>query len=401
MDQGALENRRVVLGVSGGVAAYKAAGLARLLTLAGAAVDTVLTAAGARFVGAATFQALTGRPVHDDLWSPAGNDGMAHIHLTRGADACLIAPASADVIAKMAQGCADDLLSTLVLARDCPLLVAPSMNGRMWDNPATQRNVRALLDDGAVFLGPDCGIQACGETGYGRLLEPEAIVDALCAFWTPKVLAGKRVVLTAGPTFEAIDPVRGLTNLSSGRMGFALARACADAGAQVCLVAGPVHQPTPYGVERVDVVSAQQMHDAVMAALAATRCDIFIGVAAVADYRPQTYAAQKIKKTGQARTLPLVPNTDILAQVAARPNAPLCVGFAAESEDVERHAQTKLQAKNLALVVGNLVQEGLGGPRNTIVLVDRQGSTRLPPDDKLNLARKIVAHIAQLQRERT
>ena len=279
-----LSGKRLVLGVTGGIAAYKAAELARLLVKAGAEVHAVLTASGAQFVTPVTFQALTGNPAWSDQWDARMPNNMAHIDLSRGADAIVVAPASADFLAKLAHGLADDLLSTLCLARDCPLIVAPAMNRQMWENPATQRNKSRLAQDGVILLGPAAGEQACGESGLGRMLEAAEILETLAGFFQPKVLAGRRVMLTAGPTFEALDAVRGLTNLSSGKMGFALARATRDAGAQVTLVSGPVAQPTPPGVERVDVTSAREMHAAVMQRVA--QCDIFIGVAAVADYRP-------------------------------------------------------------------------------------------------------------------
>jgi len=389
-----LSGRRLVLGVTGGIAAYKAAELARLLVKAGAEVHVVLTAAGAQFVTPVTFQALTGNPAWSDPWDARMPSNMTHIDLSRGADAIVVAPASADFLAKLAHGLADDLLSTLCLARDCPLIVAPAMNRQMWQNPATQRNKSQLLQDGVTILGPAAGEQACGETGLGRMLEAAEIHDALAGFFQPKVLAGRRVLLTAGPTFEALDAVRGLTNLSSGKMGFALARAARDAGAQVTLVSGPVAQPTPAGVTRIDVTSALEMHAAVMQR--ADACDIFIGVAAVADYRPQERANDKLKKDDKPLQVALAPNPDILAEVAARPQPPFCVGFAAESRDLERYAEGKRQKKKLALVVGNLVQDGLGGDGNAVILFDERGRHPLGPAPKLDIARGIVAHIGQM-----
>ncbi|MBI3095075.1 MAG: bifunctional phosphopantothenoylcysteine decarboxylase/phosphopantothenate--cysteine ligase CoaBC [Rhodocyclales bacterium] len=388
------QGKRVVLGVTGGVAAYKAAELARQLVKAGADVDVVLTAAGAQFVGAATFQALSGRRVWQALWDERMDNGMAHIDLTRGAAALLVAPATADFLAKLAHGFADDLLSTLCLARDCPLLVAPAMNRQMWENPATQRNVAQLSADGVSVLGPAHGEQACGEVGDGRMLEAAELFDDLYASLQVKSLAGKRVLLTAGPTFEALDPVRGLTNSSSGKMGFALARACAEVGATVTMVAGPVTLATPRGVHRVDVQSALQMREAVMQALPGQ--DVFIGVAAVADYRPQQAAEHKIKKGSGSLTLDLEANPDILAEVAAQPDAPFCVGFAAESQNLAAYAEGKRVAKRLALVVGNLVQEGLGGDSNAVTLFDAAGTHVLPPADKSEVARGIVTHIVRL-----
>lgn len=386
--------KRVVLGVTGGVAAYKAAELVRLLVKAGAEVDVVLTAAGAQFVGAATFQALTGRRVWQALWDERMDNGMAHIDLSRGAAALLVAPATADFLAKLAHGFADDLLSTLCLARDCPLLVAPAMNRQMWENPATQRNVVQLRTDGVKILGPAHGEQACGEVGDGRMLEAAELFDDLHASLQAKPLAGRRVLLTAGPTFEALDPVRGLTNLSSGKMGFALARACAEAGAEVTLVAGPVCLAAPRSVRRIDVASALQMREAVMRALPGQ--DVFVGVAAVADYRPRQAAEHKIKKGTDALILELEANPDILAEVAARPDAPLCVGFAAESRDLATYAEGKRVTKKLALVVGNLVQDGLGGDTNVVTLFDADGAHVLPPADKYEVACGIVAHVATL-----
>ncbi len=389
-----LAGKRIVLGVTGGVAAYKAAELVRLLVKAGAAVDVVLTAAGSRFVSGVTFQALSGRPVWSDLWDARPDNGMAHIELTRAADACVIAPASADFIAKLAHGFAEDLLSTLCLARACPLLVAPAMNRQMWDNPATQRNVAQLRADGIAILGPACGEQACGESGEGRMLEAGEIFEDVVSYLQPKALAGRHVLLTAGPTFEALDPVRGLTNSSSGRMGFALARAFRDAGAAVTVVAGPTSQTTPRGVMRIDVTSALEMRTAVLHALPGMH--VFVGVAAVADYRPAVASAQKIKKSATRLTLELERNPDILAEVAALAEAPFCVGFAAESCNLAEYAEGKRKAKKLPLVVGNLVQDGLGRDTNDVTLFDDKGAHPLPSGDKLSLARDIVSHIARM-----
>ncbi len=392
-----LHGRRIVLGITGGVAAYKAAELARLLIKAGAVVDVVMTAAGAQFVGVATFQALTGRPVWQALWDERMANGMAHIDLTRGADALVVAPATADFIAKLAQGRADDLLSTLCLARDCPLLVAPAMNRQMWQNPATQRNVAQIGADGIAVLGPASGEQACGEVGEGRMLEAQEIAYDLIASLQPKILMGRRAILTAGPTFEPLDPVRGLTNSSSGKMGYALARACAEAGAEVTLVSGPVSLMTPRGVRRVDVQTALQMRETVKSVLAGRRPnDIFIAVAAVADFRPKSATEHKIKKGAAALTLELEANPDILAEIASLPDAPFCVGFAAESRDLATYAEGKRVAKKLDLVVGNLVQDGLGGDDNSVTLFDTEGSHALPPGDKLTIARAIVRHITNL-----
>ncbi len=384
---------RVVLGVTGGIAAYKAAELARLLVKAGVTVDAVMTEAATRFVAPITFQALTGRPVHTDLWQSGADNAMGHIALSRGADAIVVAPASADFIAKLAQGRADDLLSTLCLARECPLLVAPAMNRQMWANVATQRNAGLLAADGVAILGPDTGELACNEHGEGRMLEAADLFAALVAFRQPKLLVGKRVLLTAGPTFEAIDPVRGITNASSGKMGFALAQAAAEAGATVTLVAGPSALPTPHAVERIDVRSAAQMADAVFARQDAN--DVFIGVAAVADYAPEIAHERKLKKTGEPLAITLKPTVDILASVAARAKAPYCVGFAAESHDVERLAEEKRRRKKLPLLVANRVQDALGSDDNQVTLLDDDGTHPLPRMDKLTLARRLVAEIAR------
>lgn len=391
-----LQNKSIVLGVTGGVAAYKAAELVRLLGKQGAAVQVAMSEAATHFVGTATFQALSGRPVFTDQWDTRVPNSMAHIDLSRAADVVLVAPASADFLAKVAHGLADDLLSTLVLARDCPLLVAPAMNRQMWENKATQRNVATLRDDGVAILGPAAGDQACGEVGEGRMLEAAEVVEGLVAFFQPKVLVGKRVLLTAGPTFEAIDPVRGITNLSSGKMGYAIARAAHEAGAEVTLVSGPVSLPAPRGVARIDVLSARQMYTEVLAR--AGESDIFIAVAAVADYRVANASAQKLKKDlGGIPTLVLEENPDILAAVAALPGGPYCVGFAAESERLDEYAQQKRRKKNIPLIVANLIQDGFGGDTNSLALFDEAGRQALPPASKLALARQLVAEIARRQ----
>lgn len=389
---GELTGRKLVLGVTGGVAAYKAAELVRLLGKAGAEVHVVLSEGGARFVTAVTFQALSGNPVWSDLWDARMDNNMAHIDLTRAADAVLVAPATADVLARFAQGRADDLLTTLALARDCPLLVAPAMNRQMWEHPATQRNVAQLIADGVTVFGPGAGDQACGEVGMGRMLEPEELLERVIAYFEPKRLAGRRVVITAGPTYEAIDPVRGITNISSGKMGYALAQACARAGAEVVLVSGPTGLTVPPGVRRIDVRSAQEMREAVFADLPAA--DVFIGVAAVADYRPAQRAEHKIKKTADEMTIALTRNPDILAEVAARADAPFCVGFAAESRDLDAYAEGKRRTKRLPLLVGNLVQDGMGGDDNLVVLYDDAGRHPLPRAPKARIARQIVEHLA-------
>ena len=383
---------RVVLGVTGGIAAYKAAELARLFIKAGVAVDVAMTEAATRFVTPMTFQALTGRPVATDLWQSGASNAMDHIELSRGADLIVVAPASADFLAKLAHGHADDLLSTLCLARECPLLVAPAMNVQMWGNAATRRNVERLVADGVAILGPGAGDQACGEVGDGRMLEAQEIYDAVVASRVARVLAGKRVLVTAGPTFEAIDPVRGITNASSGKMGFAVARAAAEAGADVTLIAGPTSLATPAGVDRIDVVSAAEMADAVLARAGSQ--DVFVAVAAVADYRPVQVHAEKVKKRAEPMSIALEPTVDILATVAARPDAPFCVGFAAESHDVVRHGEEKRKRKKLAMLVANRAQDALGADHNEVTLLDDAGAHALPRMDKLALARRLVAEIA-------
>lgn len=390
-----LNGKRIVLGITGGIAAYKAAELVRLLVRQGASVQVAMTDAATRFVTPMTFQALSGKPVFTDPWDARIDNNMAHIDLSRDADVVVVAPASADFLAKLAHGLAGDLLTTLALARDCPLLVAPAMNRQMWENPATQRNVERLRGDGIGILGPGHGDQACGESGPGRMLEAEQILAEVIAFFQPKLLKGKRVLITAGPTFEAIDPVRGITNLSSGRMGYALAQACREAGGDVTLVSGPVHLACPHGVARIDAASALQMRAAVLERTAAS--DIFIAVAAVADYRPVEASQQKIKKKGAPPTIVLTENPDILAEVAALAQPPFCVGFAAESEHLTEHAEAKRQRKGIPLLVGNLVQESMGGDEARLTLFDDNGRHPLPPAAKIELARQIVAHIATLQ----
>ena len=396
-----LTGKHIVLGLSGGIACYKAAELTRALVKAGATVQVVMTEAAEQFITAVTLQALSGRPVFTSQWdSRAAADianNMAHINLTREADALLVAPASADFMAKLLHGRADDLLSLMCLARPlatCPLLLAPAMNREMWAHPATQRNAVQLRLDGATLFGPGSGDQACGEVGDGRMLEPEELLMEVVAFFQPKALFGKRLLITAGPTFEPIDPVRGLTNLSSGKMGFAVARAAAEAGAEVTLVAGVVHLPTPRGVRRVDVRTAQQMFDAVMPL--AAHNDVFVATAAVADWRPAAMSGQKIKKDKNHATpmLDFVENQDILASVARLPQSPYCVGFAAESHDLLRHAREKLERKGVPLIVANLGPATFGQDDNTLTLVDAQGHRELPRADKLTLARQLVSEIA-------
>ena len=389
----ALTGKRVLVGITGGIAAYKAAELTRLLARAGADVRAVLTEAGSRFVTPTTLQALSGQAVWTDLWDARVPDAMGHIELSRDRELIVVAPASADFLAKLAHGLAGDLLSTLCLARRCPLIVAPAMNVEMWENAATQRNLEALAGDGVRVAGPAAGDQACGETGMGRMLEPAELLAEIELFFQPKALSGRRVLVTAGPTEEPVDPVRVLTNSSSGKMGFAVARAAQEAGAQVTLVSGPVSLATPSGVSRVDVRTAQEMFDAVKKG--ASSCDVFISVAAVSDYRVKHPARQKIKKAdGKPLVLELEENPDILAWVASQPKPPFCVGFAAESEKLGQHARDKRAKKHLPLLAANLVQDALGRDDSSITLYDDRGEHPLGRGPKLELARKLVAHVA-------
>jgi len=393
-----LAGKHIVLGLSGGIACYKAADFTRELVKAGATVQVVMTEAAEQFITPVTLQALSNRSVYTSQWDAREPNAMAHINLTREADAIVIAPASADLMAKLVQGRADDLLSLMCLARPigrCPLLVAPAMNREMWAHPATQRNLAQLRADGTLILGPGNGDQACGEIGDGRMLEPAELLAELIAFFQPKLLRGQRVLISAGPTFEPIDPVRGITNHSSGKMGFAIARAAAEAGASVTLVAGPVHLPTPRNVRRIDVTTAQQMFDAVTGAASAH--DVFVATAAVADWRPASFNAHKIKKQAGQKTPPsfeLTENPDILAAVARLPKPPYCVGFAAESHDLLKHAREKLVRKGVPLIVGNLGPATFGQDDNALTLVDADGERELPRADKLTLARQLVAEIA-------
>ncbi len=388
-----LKGKRILLGITGGIAAYKAAELVRLLVRAAADVRVAMTDAATRFVTPVTFQALSGQPVWSDLWDPRVPDAMGHIQLSRDRELIVVAPASADFMAKVAHGLADDLLSTLCAARRCPLMLAPAMNVEMWENAATQRNLGVLRDDGVLIEGPAAGDQACGETGYGRMLEAAQIVAEIEAFFAPKRLAGKRVLVTAGPTEEPVDPVRVLTNASSGKMGYAVARAAQEAGAEVTLVSGPVSLATPAGVARIDVRTAQEMFEAVKKR--APSSDVFISVAAVADYKVKNPSMQKIKKAnGRAVTLELAENPDILAYVAGMKDGPFCVGFAAESEKLAQHAKEKRAKKNLPLLAANLAQDALGADTNSIVLYDDRGEHPLGTGAKLELARKLVEHVA-------
>lgn len=395
-----LSGKRFLVGMTGGIAAYKVCELVRRLQDEGALVRVVMTRAAQEFVTATTMQALSGQPVATDQWGESGArvaNAMPHIDLSRDADALLIAPCTANFIAKLAHGLADDLLSALALARratpPCPLLVAPAMNVEMWNAPATQRNLATIRGDGVEVLGPASGSQACGESGAGRMLEPDELLADLIAFFQPKVLAGRRVLITAGPTFEPIDPVRGITNLSSGKMGFALARAAREAGAKVTLVAGPSALATPRGVRRIDVLTASEMYDAVMGY--ANRAEVLIAVAAVADWRVVNASAQKIKKGAAAPALQFEPNPDILAAVAAMPGAPLTVGFAAESEDVIAHARAKRLAKGVSMIVANRAQDALAADAVELHLIDAAGVRTLARAPKLEQARAIVAAIAE------
>jgi phosphopantothenoylcysteine decarboxylase/phosphopantothenate--cysteine ligase len=388
-----LKGKRLLLGITGGVAAYKAAQLARLLAKAGADVRVAMTEAATRFVTPVTLQALTAQTVWTDLWDPRVPDNMGHIELSRDRDLIVVAPASADFLGKLAAGLADDLLSTLCLARRCPLLVAPAMNVEMWENPAMQRNLHTLRGDGVHIAGPAAGEQACGEVGMGRMLEPEELVAEIEAFFQPKLLAGKRVVVTAGPTEEPIDPVRVITNASSGKMGYAVARAAREAGARVTLVSGPTALAAPAGVECVQVRSAEQMFAAVKKAVPGS--DVFFAVAAVSDFRVRNRAAQKLKKgAGTGLSLELAENPDILAWVAGQKDAPFCVGFAAESEKLAEHARAKLTKKAVPLLAANMAQHALGADDNDITLFDERGEHALGRAPKLELARRLVAHVA-------
>lgn len=389
----ALTGKRILLGLTGGIAAYKAAELTRLLKRAGADVRVVMSEAAGRFITPLTLQALSGQPVWTDLWDARVADGMAHIELSRDRDLIVVAPASADFLAKAANGLADDLLSTLCVARRCPLLVAPAMNVEMWENATTQRNVARLAEDGVHLAGPAAGEQACGEVGLGRMLEPAQLLGEIDALLGPRPLEGKRVLVSAGPTQEPIDPVRVITNLSSGKMGYAVAQAAREAGAEVTLVSGPVALRAPAGVARVDVRTAEEMFQAVNKA--APQSDVFISVAAVSDYRVKSPSVRKIKKAnGAALTLELEENPDILAYVAGMKNGPFCVGFAAESEDLAKHAKEKRARKNVPLLAANLAQDALGGDDNAIRLYDDRGEHDLGRGSKLELARKLVAHVA-------
>ena len=398
-----LLNKKIVLGISGGIAAYKTPELARLLMQEGASVQVIMTDAAQQFVTPVTMQALTGNPVYTSQWDNSISNNMAHIELSRAADAIVIVPGSADQIAKLSLGLADDLLSTLCLARDCPLLIAPAMNKQMWEHAATQRSVERLSKDGVILLGPASGFQACGEVGMGRMLEPAEIAEQVIAFFQKKTLLGKKVLVTAGPTFEAIDPVRGITNHSSGKMGFAIARAALEAGAQVHLIAGPCHLPTPLEatglITRTNVVSAKEMH---AATLAASDCDIFFAVAAVADWGIAKPAKEKIKRNGkEVPNIEFVANPDILLDVAktvktkgGKPH-PYCVGFAAESTNLEKHADEKRKRKGIPMIVGNIGPDTFGSDLNQLLVVDASGSKKIAKAEKLQLARQLIGLVAK------
>ncbi len=398
-----LLNKKIVLGISGGIAAYKAPELARQLMQEGALVQVVMTEAAQQFVTPVTMQALTGNPVYLSQWDSTIPNNMAHIELSRAADAILIAPASADLMAKLSMGLADDLLTTLCLARDCPLLLTPAMNKQMWEHAATQRSAQRLIDDGVALLGPASGFQACGEVGMGRMLEPAEITEQVIAFFQKKTLAGKKVLITAGPTFESIDPVRGITNHSSGKMGFAIARAAVEAGAQVHLIAGPCDLPTPLeatgNITRTNVVSAKEMHTAT---LSAKDFDIFFAVAAVADWGIAKPAKEKIKRQGnQAPSLEFIANPDILLDVANTVKTksgkpyPYCVGFAAESTDLEKHADEKRKRKGIPMIVGNIGPDTFGSDLNQLLVIDSSGSKKIAMAEKLQLARQLIQLVAK------
>jgi phosphopantothenoylcysteine decarboxylase/phosphopantothenate--cysteine ligase len=398
-----LLNKKIVLGISGGIAAYKTPELARQLIQEGATVQVVMTEAATQFVTPVTMQALTGNPVFTSQWDSSVSNNMAHIELSRSADAIVIAPASADLMAKLSLGLADDLLSTLCLARDCPLLLAPAMNKQMWEHAATQRSVERLNKDRVTLLGPASGFQACGEVGMGRMLEPFEITEQVIAFFQKKTLIGKKVLITAGPTFEAIDPVRGITNHSSGKMGFAIARAAVEAGAQVHLVVGPCDLTTPLeatgNITRSNVRSAKEMH---VATLNASDCDIFFAVAAVADWGIAKPAQEKIKRQGKsAPSIEFIANPDILLDVAktvkmkAGKPYPYCVGFAAESSNLEKHTQEKRQRKGIPMVVGNIGPETFGSDLNQLLVIDEAGTKKIAKAEKLQLARQLIALVAK------
>jgi phosphopantothenoylcysteine decarboxylase/phosphopantothenate--cysteine ligase len=390
-----MQNKKsIVLGITGGIAAYKAAELVRLFVKNNIDVQVVMTQAACQFISTVTMQALSGKPVFTDMWDASIPNGMPHIELSRAADAIVIAPASADFIAKLVHGRADDLLSTLCLARDCDLLVAPAMNKQMWENPATQRNIAQLVSDGIHILGPDSGEQACGEIGLGRMLEAEDLHYLINAYFQPKRLRGKKILITAGATLEMIDPVRAITNLSSGKMGYAIAQAAFEMGAEVTLISGATALTPPTGVRNIAATSAGAMYQSVMQNIA--NQDIFIGVAAVADYSPANSQSQKIKKSEQSLTLELKLNKDILAEVASLPSPPFCIGFAAETENLLEFAEAKRQKKKLPLIVANLTSDAMGSDNNKVILLDNNGNYPLEPATKIEVARSILKHVADM-----
>jgi phosphopantothenoylcysteine decarboxylase / phosphopantothenate---cysteine ligase len=393
------QNKHLVLGITGGIAAYKAAELVRLLVKANIDVQVVMTSAACQFITPVTMQALSGKPVFIDMWDSSISNGMPHIELSRQADAILVAPASADFIAKLVHGHADDLLSTLCLARGsdtkpCPLLVAPAMNKQMWENPATQRNMTQLKTDGISVLGPDSGEQACGEIGLGRMLEPEDLLALVLASFETKILLGKKVMVTAGATLEMIDPVRAITNLSSGKMGYAIAQAAVAMGAEVTLVSGATALKPPFGVTVISATSAEAMYQSVMQRVGEQ--DIFIGVAAVSDYRPDHINPNKIKKSESSLTLELKPGKDILAEVASLPNAPFCVGFAAETENLLEFAEQKRLRKKLPLIAANLVSDAMTSEDNSVTLLDKNGAHPLARAPKIEVARQLLQHMVKM-----
>lgn len=393
-----LQGKHILLTMSGGIAAFKVAELARSLLQEGATVQVIMSEAATKFMTPVTMQALTGNHVYTDQWDARIANNMAHIELSRKADVIVAVPASADLLAKISHGLANDLVSATCLAKECPLIVVPAMNKQMWENAATQRNMQQLQADGVTVLGPTSGTQACGENGMGRMLEAAEILEGIIAFFQKKVLAGKKVLITAGPTYEVIDPVRGITNRSSGKMGFALARAAVEAGAEVQLIAGPCHLATPLEftekIKRTDVVSAKDMHAAVMSHL---DCDVFFAVAAVADWSVKNASAQKIKKSDQASpALEFELNPDILAEVAKKSSGkkPYCVGFAAETNDLEKHAQEKRIKKNIPMLLGNLGPDTFGLDENQLLIVEEKGMTKTNKLSKVALSREIIQLIS-------
>jgi phosphopantothenoylcysteine decarboxylase / phosphopantothenate---cysteine ligase len=389
-----LNGKRILLGVTGGIAAYKAAELVRLLKKNGADVRAVMTDSGAQFVSPVTLQALSGNPVHTSMWDQSIANGMPHIELSRDCDLILVAPATADFIAKLAAGRADDLLSTLCLARDCALMIAPAMNRQMWENPSTQRNIKTLLADGVHLVGPESGEQACGEVGVGRMSEPSLIANEIVSWLQPKLLQNKNVIVTAGPTYEAIDAVRGITNASSGKMGYAVAQAAIDAGANVTLISGKTNLNPPARARFISIISAQDMFDAVINEV--DHSDIFISVAAVADFKVRNPSEHKIKKSQQKLSIEFDETPDILKSVASRKNRPFCVGFAAESQNVEEYARKKRIEKGIPLIAANLVTEALNSDDNSLVLIDEHGTKTLASSSKLEQARQLMMHISGL-----